>query len=131
MVVVQKFTEQIILVTEECITCGVVFAMPKTLKDKLQDDPEKGFYCPNGHSMVYKYNRTQKELNEVKDRLRESEMRIANISMEKVQLEGEIKKRDTKLKRLSNGVCPCCNRSFHNLHQHMKKQHPEQVSPKR
>lgn len=32
----------------------------------------------------------------------------------------------TKLKqRIANGVCPCCQRSFTNLHSHMQKQHPD------
>lgn len=31
----------------------------------------------------------------------------------------------TKVKnRVSKGVCPCCQRTFANLHQHMTKQHP-------
>jgi hypothetical protein len=32
----------------------------------------------------------------------------------------------TKLKqRVANGVCPCCHRSFVNLHRHMAGQHPD------
>lgn len=34
----------------------------------------------------------------------------------------------TKIKkRVSKGVCPCCNRSFENLKNHMESQHPEYV----
>lgn len=34
----------------------------------------------------------------------------------------------TKLKnRIAKGVCPCCNRSFQNLHRHMTSQHPDWV----
>jgi len=27
--------------------------------------------------------------------------------------------------RIANGVCPCCNRSFKNLHNQMSRQHPD------
>jgi hypothetical protein len=29
--------------------------------------------------------------------------------------------------RVANGVCPCCNRTFADLHRHMASQHPEFV----
>ena len=33
---------------------------------------------------------------------------------------------NTKLKnRIAKGVCPCCSRSFQNLHRHMTNQHPD------
>lgn len=31
--------------------------------------------------------------------------------------------------RVKNGVCPCCTRSFHNLREHMKTQHPDFKAP--
>ncbi len=32
----------------------------------------------------------------------------------------------TRIKnRIANGVCPCCRRSFKNLHRHMQSQHPD------
>lgn len=35
----------------------------------------------------------------------------------------------TKLKRrVSNGVCPCCNRSFADLHRHMTEKHPDYLT---
>ena len=34
-------------------------------------------------------------------------------------------KAEKQLKRVHNGVCPCCNRSFQNLQKHMKTKHPE------
>jgi chemotaxis response regulator CheB len=30
-------------------------------------------------------------------------------------------------KRVANGVCPCCNRTFKQLARHMKAKHPEFV----
>lgn len=40
------------LVTEECITCGVLFAIPTKLQDKLIENHQE-FYCPNGHGQHY------------------------------------------------------------------------------
>jgi len=32
----------------------------------------------------------------------------------------------TRIKnRIANGVCPCCQRSFKNLHSHMQNKHPD------
>lgn len=31
-------------------------------------------------------------------------------------------------KRVGNGVCPCCNRSFSNLQRHMKTKHPQHAN---
>lgn len=34
----------------------------------------------------------------------------------------------TRIKnRVSNGVCPCCNRHFRNLYKHMESKHPNYV----
>lgn len=36
------------------------------------------------------------------------------------------KGQNTRLKkRIAAGVCPCCNRSFANLREHMAGQHPD------
>lgn len=40
------------LVTNTCLTCGVLFAMPRTLTDRHKRDHES-FYCPNGHTQHY------------------------------------------------------------------------------
>ena len=35
----------------------------------------------------------------------------------------------TRIKnRIANGVCPCCNRSFKDLHRHMQNKHPDYVA---
>jgi hypothetical protein len=122
------FTETVTLVVEQCCACGVAFAMPKTLRDKLADDPNRYFYCPNGHAQHYAYSKEKKLREEIEIKLRQKENELWEAQAKRIELEGEIKNRDNKLKRLTNGVCPCCNRSFHNLQRHMKKQHPEEVS---
>ena len=35
----------------------------------------------------------------------------------------------TRIKnRIANGVCPCCQRSFKDLHRHMQNKHPDYVT---
>lgn len=116
------FKEEITIVTEECCNCGVTFGLPKSLQRKLIDN-KKTFYCPNGHPQSYTGTSFNKE--EYENKLREAQNRIANISFEKVQLESQLNKTKHDLKRLKNGICPCCNRSFKGLHEHIKKQHPD------
>lgn len=121
------------LVTVECCQCGVPFAMPQELNQSLRKT-KSIFFCPNGHDQIYSKSTA--------DILRE---KIARIEQEKeeqrkhLQAEADLwkehwdkavkerKKADRKLKRLSNGVCSCCNRTFTNLAEHMKTKHPEQI----
>jgi hypothetical protein len=113
----------ILLITEECIHCGTVFAMTETLINELRYTGNK-FYCPNGHSMVYggkkaKLERRIKELENDRDWYRnETENQKRALATTRGQL--------TKIKkRVANGVCPCCHRSFVQLARHMKTKHPD------
>lgn len=57
------------LVTVNCPTCTIVFAMPKQLFDLRQKDGES-FYCPSGHKLHYGDNETaklEKRINDLKE----------------------------------------------------------------
>lgn len=125
------YQKVITMVTEQCCTCGVVFGLPSDLQERLMNNPSKSFYCPNGHGQHYSKSKEQRLREEAERRLQQKESELANIAASKIQLEDQLKKEQRKTKRLTNGLCPCCNRSFHNLQQHMIKQHPDQVSKKR
>jgi hypothetical protein len=120
----------ITLETETCITCGCTFAMPVELKNKLLNDPNKAFYCPSGHTMCYSKSKEQRLREEAQQAQRLAEQRLANEQAKSIQLEAQLKKEQNKLKRVHNGVCPCCNRSFKNLGRHMAHMHPETVKKK-
>ncbi|GAJ12235.1 unnamed protein product, partial [marine sediment metagenome] len=62
------------LVTEECCACGILFAMPQQVNERLRT---KGgtFYCPNGHSQVY----TEPDIEVLKRKLRAAESRATNL----------------------------------------------------
>jgi len=121
--------EMIDFTFEECITCGCPFFMPTTLRNRCKEDSAHSFHCPNGHSMVFRKSEADKvreELEQVKiENQRNKEMlqdKLLDTINEKIKLE-------KKLKRVHNGVCPCCNRSFQNLQKHMTTKHPDVVKP--
>ncbi len=101
---------------------------------------ELAFYCPNGHGQVFKAGESEEDiLRRERDRLRQKlsekddEIRERREEAERQRLRAEAGERRvsaargqiTKLKRrASNGVCPCCNRTFSDLQRHMHSKHP-------
>jgi len=114
--------------TIECYKCAMVFGMPMDFLRRLRETGDS-FYCPNGHSQAFiksEVDKLRAELERVKaSSQREIEWQKGQRLVAEKQLiakKGQI----TKLKnRVSKGVCPCCNRSFSNLHQHMTTKHPD------
>lgn len=121
------FTKTVTMVTESCCNCGIIFGMLSDFREVLTNDPNKTFYCPNGHGMSFRKSKEQRLREEAERALKMKENELANIAAAKVQLESQLKRSERDLKRLKNGVCPCCNRTFQNLHNHIKKQHPELI----
>lgn len=112
--------QSIDLETEDCCNCGVMFAMPASMRRRLQ---ERGgsFYCPNGHSQHY----TETEVMRLREQL-SAQVRMATQNLDRaLRAEALAKEKDRKLCRVHNGVCPCCKRTFQNLARHMKTKHPE------
>jgi aspartate/glutamate racemase len=107
------------LINETCITCGTPFAMERNLREQRMKTHE-GFYCPNGHSMIYPAE-SDKE-------------KVQRLSLENLKLKREKEESDRKLnntletlarvnKHIENGVCPKCHRHFVNLERHMCTKH--------
>lgn len=113
-------TETMVVVT--CVDCGVLFGITESHRDQLIKSGDT-FYCPNGHSQIYsrKQNLEQqiKQLNtQLKYTEKDRDFYKKSLTLQKGQV--------TKLKkRIANGVCPCCHRSFVSLSQHIKTQHPD------
>lgn len=127
------------LVTEECYKCGVLFAMPKALKDSaLKHTIESAaetihFWCPNGHRQAYIGKNREEELQEQLQRARDRAATQAHLK-EQAQRREQAQRsaatrarneRDRQRKRAKAGVCPCCNRTFRQLARHMKTKHPD------
>lgn len=105
--------------------CGLTFAVPETWQQSRRND-HTSFWCPNGHSQSYRGESTEELLKR--------EVARKQAALDQAQAEIEHQKRrvsvqfglNTKLRnRVGNGVCPCCNRYFSKLRQHMKSKHPK------
>lgn len=118
---------------DSCAECGILFGMPDQFNDKLRDNG-KTFYCPNGHSLYYpgetdkakitRLEREKQQAREIADRAKAD----AKVFQEQVLAErkAKLKARESKkrlMKRIENGVCPKCNRSFSNLKRHIDSKH--------
>jgi DNA-binding XRE family transcriptional regulator len=109
----------------ECGGCGQMFAMTTVFFELRQED-HKSWYCPNGCCRHYTGKSKAAKLQSVIDRKdRELEAEKGRSAMLAHEV-SEVKKTYGKMRdRVKNGVCPCCNRTFQNLMEHMKTKHPE------
>jgi hypothetical protein len=129
------FTTTIKMVTQECCTCHVLFAMTDEMNDERLRD-HRSFYCPNGHSQSYTGKSAEQKLREKLTAEQERIVRLnSRLDQERAAAEHERNRANgykgalTKTKkRVANGACPNCNRHFPNLEAHMKTKHPEYAS---
>jgi hypothetical protein len=127
----EVFTRSGNLAIEECCNCGVAFAMPASLQQRLRDRGGD-FFCPNGHSQHYceptvealkkKLVAKQAEMDQLSAKAAEEKRRADAIS---VSLNNEVVAHSKTKKRIAGGACPCCNRWFKNVCGHMKSKHPD------
>lgn len=118
---------------DACCTCGTEIFLPAALYCRLKVAGPKGtFYCVNGHPQCYRVSDLEKMRRE-RDRLKQDaaykDSRIAEERAARAAAERSVSAYKgvvtrTK-KRVGNGVCPCCNRTFKDLARHMAGQHPE------
>jgi len=126
-----RVEREIDLEVTDCCNCGTYFAMPRRLYNARRQDG-RTFYCPNGHPMVFSQSEVDRLKGELAKAARNLELsetrrRQANERADAIERSrSAIKGQVTKIKnRIANGVCPCCNRSFANLHRHMCTKHPD------
>jgi len=113
-----------------CCTCGTAVGLEANLERGLREN-KNTWYCPNGHPQVFT---GKTEADKLRDELKRKEQELSNKVIEQLTTEAELKKTKRSLKRLHQGVCSCCNRSFANLAEHIKNEHPELIGkekPKR
>lgn len=118
------------LAIEECFKCHITFAIPVDFQRRCREQGET-FYCPLGHGQVYstteiqrlkqKLEREERWRKDAETRARAARDQADAAERSRAAYKGQV----TKIrKRVGNGVCPCCNRSFANLGRHMAGQHP-------
>ncbi len=122
------------LVTEDCISCGVIFAMPETLQQQLLEN-HRNFYCPNGHHMAYTGKTEAQKLKAQLER-KEEELARERARLDQARAEAEHQAAVARgykgaaakaRKRAAKGVCPApgCKRSFVDVARHVTTCHPE------
>lgn len=112
---------------QPCPECGVRFGVPVGFTENRRKD-KRSFYCPNGHSMSYTES-VEEKLRRERNRLKQDQ---ARLEQELADARAETERKEKAVKRLkkraSAGTCPCCKRTFKNMAEHMKHQHPEFVA---
>ena len=110
-----------------CGECGIEFTVPQHFYDERRKTG-KGWHCPNGHPRVFRESDADKFRRE-RDQARQELARVEQEREDQRKRAEKAEHREKKLKkRTSAGTCPCCSRTFSNMAEHMKRQHPEFVA---
>jgi hypothetical protein len=113
--------------TLHCYKCGLPFGVPDYRVAELRRSHE-GFWCPNGHEQFFSGKSDVEKLKEQLDakerQLGQQTIRIETLRNDRDHHERCATRLRKKLERVKKGVCPCCNRTFQNLWEHMLVKHP-------
>ena len=110
----------------ECIFCGVVYTVSVVVLTFQRQ--EGGFHhCPNGHVQGWTKGGSLFEKQRLAlDRANQQIARAEDETREAVAAKDRAESAQRRLKkRVGNGICPCCNRTFQALARHMKSKHPD------
>lgn len=119
-----QYVDNVHLESHTCGECGIVYAGPVTFFLERRND-KKTFYCINGHRRVYRESTEEKLKKELERNGQMLEAARAKADTAELNLSRVTKAHNRMRDRIVNGVCPCCTRSFGNLREHMKNEHPE------
>lgn len=118
-----------------CCRCKMQFGLPEDFYTTAVQMAERmTWHCPAGHPQSFISGETEADkLRRERDRLKqdqayyEERIKSEQDAREAAERQAAARKGQiTKMKnRASAGVCPCCNRSFGNLHRHMQTKHPK------
>jgi hypothetical protein len=110
------FTVETELVLVRCGGCGVSFGLEANYHAERKKD-KKSWRCPNGCERHY----GESEADRLRASLAKETARLDQMRAERDRHAAELARQK---KRVGNGVCPCCQRSFTNLRRHMATKHP-------
>ena len=109
-------------------TCGITFAVPNWWEQGKRQT-HSDFYCPNGHIQSFSGESDLEKVQRERDIARQQVARAEQESVEANARAALAQKQKRRLeKRASAGACPCCQRSFSNMANHMRNKHPEFVA---
>lgn len=114
---------------KHCPVCGIHYGVPREFMQARVEGRATGkhatWYCPNGHNLIVMDGELA-EVRRERDRLKQENARLSDEIMQtERRREAAERKHDQVLKRVGAGTCPCCQRSFANVAEHMRQQHPE------
>lgn len=128
----QTFTAELVVVHCGQEGCNLEFGMPRHLYDRRRED-HGDWYCPAGHCRHFiGKSPLQQAREEAKlawedakywqDLEAQRGHELETAQRRAAAARGQV----TRIKRrVSKGVCPCCNRTFQDLGRHMAGQHPD------
>lgn len=114
-----------------CWRCNEVYGLSRPTYETVKRSGA-GFSCPWGHEAAFTLGPTEADkLRLERDRLKQRTTQLEDeVGQAQVEIETERRRaaaargQVTKIKkRVSNGVCPCCNRTFADLQRHMAAKH--------
>lgn len=109
-----------------CGQCGGVYAINERKRKQCAQEGTS-WHCPYcqtgwGYTNNGENAKLKRELEQERKRKEWAEQEAKNAEARRAAAEGQV----TKLKkRIAGGACPCCKRSFQNLHRHMTTKHPD------
>lgn len=123
-----QIVETVLLETTVCYSCACLFAWPAELRKRRLND-RKSFWCPNGHEQHFtgpsEADRLRTEVQRKEELLEAERARVSRLAQER---DRAAKAHNRMRTRIWNGVCPCCNRTFQNLMQHMRTEHAGELN---
>ena len=118
-------TRTLTINVHDCPSCGVEYGLTADYEERRRQEGDR-FHCPNGHGISFNSTH-QKELREAKEQAVKAAaqardlQRALDATMD--TLRAEQKAAAALKKRVSNGVCPDCHRTFKNLALHARSKH--------
>jgi len=119
-----------------CWKCGLHFAVPEDF-DRRNKNEGRSWWCPGcGSAAVYKRTRVQEleqQLVTQRQRLHYTEEAKAEALEQRDHARAQANGYKGALvktkRRIANGVCPCCQRTFTDVQRHMRSKHPDYGQP--
>lgn len=118
----------------KCGVCAIRFCMTREFYSIAKSGAGRiTWFCTNGHERTFTVGPTteetlRKERDTLKQQLAYKDDRIRAETTQREYAQNQARAYKgvaTRVKnRVGKGVCPCCNRTFANLHRHMAGQHP-------
>jgi hypothetical protein len=116
-----------------CGACGLKQYMSDQQENMLRSTG-RTFYCLNGHPRAYTKNESREDV--LRRQLQRAEQNAAYLEERRIAAEERAHAAEKRAqghkgyaaklaKRAKAGVCPCCSRTFSNMAEHMKTQHPD------